>query len=359
MKKYFAMMIVVLMLLGIACSCKPKVTNEASSLNQGSDSSIVLNDEKRTSWDGALISAPTKVDSFDIPVLIGSDDTDMVNQKLYYNGDVYDSGYYSYIGKHNGRHYFVGYEKLDENYEYYGFICSCDENSENYGRFKGSYYDADRLFGPRPVMYNGLIYSWIDGELYSSDLMAREKKKLCSAKDHYMIDFISNGWVFSYGKNTAYNIKDGTMISVPMDAILGVDSKGIIYGYDKLPDEEAIELVTYNIASGKIDVVEKIENVSIIGRDDNGDVWAKITDGGSLFNIERLYKSDSDDVAFNRQNQWIVNGYYYYTLTPKDNDNRYVARFNLETGKAEYCPDIVCEATMGVNPHFWDYLRQK
>lgn len=357
MKKFFSLAVAILMLLATMCSCMPRnsANNDSSGIANADDtSSASASDEGGLHWMPEKIPTPIKVDSFDVPVIIGDNDVDVVNATLYYNGKSYSSGCYSYIGSHNGRHYFQGWENLKNDYANYGYVCSCDENYENFERYDGIHKEFSAEF----VMYNGLLYNWKKGDLYSYDIATKTEKLIYDgASDYYnRIDFISDDWVYTPEK-PAINVKTGETVNLPFKKTLGTDKDGLIWGYES--SEQVTRIQTYNKQTGDIKIVKELELAwgSEAQRDDNGDVWIRDNSSTLGYGYIKLFEFQGDDIAFARHDTHLSNGYYYYSYSPEGEEKSYLARINLKTGKTEYCPNIPFTCWLNVNPYFWGYFR--
>ena len=359
MKKIFSLAVAILMLLAAMCSCMPRnsANNDSSGIANADDTSSAASDEGVSYWMPEKIPTPTKVDSFDVPVIIGDDDTDVVNATLYYKGKSYSSGCYSYMGSYNGRHYFQGWENYENDYSNYGYVCSCDENFENFERYDGIHKEYSAEF----VMYNGLLYGWKKGDLYSYDIATKTEKLIYDGvSDYYTrIDFISDGWVYSPDK-PAINVKTGETVNLPFKKTLGTDKNGLIWGYDFINSGyKTIKIQTYNKESGDIKVIREIENLlgANVQRDDNGDVWLQDNSSALGYGYIKLFEFQGEDIAFHRDDAQLSNGYYYYSYSPEGEEKSYLARINLKTGKTEYCENIPFTCWLNVNPCFWGYYR--
>lgn len=354
MKKLALLLVFVMLLACALCSCSPKkpISVASSGIANVDDTSSV--GEERTQWKPEEIPAPTKVDGFDIPVIIGDDDTDVVNATLYYKGKSYSSGCYSYIGSHNGRHYFQGWENFKDDYANYGYVCSCDENFENFERYDGIHKEYSGEF----VMYNGLLYGWKKGDLYSYDIATKTEKLIYDGTPDYYtrIDFISDDWVYSPDK-PAINVKTGETVNLPFKKTLGTDKDGLIWGYEST--EQVTKVQTYNKQTGDVKIVKELELArgSEAQRDDNGDVWVRDNSSTLGYGYIKLFDFQSDDIAFHRDDANLSNGYYYYYYSPEGEEKSYLARINLKTGKTEYCENIPFTCWLNVNPYFWGYFR--
>lgn len=363
MKKTIALLTTLVMLFAIT-ACKPTDTGTQNSSNIPSSEQTNFD----TEWDMTKVSSPKSVDSFDIPVLVGvGGDVDVISNKLYYNSEVSNSGYFKYKGTYNGRHYFYGLEDYAEG----DIICSCDEKYEDFKKHS----DIPKQIDYTACLYNGILYNWYLYEkiLYAYDLQTNKLSVLLDASDKnygsMKIISITDGWILSRIETSshsesimAYNIQTGETLENPCpiscDGAVGTD--GILYGF------WADELASYDPVKGELTEIGGINAKSTYTNlmvDKNGDVWAlDYHEQGENHTVCKVYEAKSANSVqnYSLKSNKIINGWYYYEYEPENSDKKYLARLNLSTGETEYCKNIeVGNYPYYPTPYYWGKVQSK
>lgn len=348
MKKYFALSLAVLMVLGFACSCKPEISNEDSSLMQGGDSSVVLENEKDV-WDMSEVSAPVAVDSFEVAVLAQVGDPTSSDYNLYYNGKTYPCNFREYMGEYNGRYYFFGTDVKSRS----RFYSSCDKKYKDY---KVHQDFSDEIEG-NALLYNGKIYQRDKKGIRAYSVETKEWTTILdadAADGLGEITSIADGWI--YGEDIdiyALNIETGELIKRkrPQSAGVFVDGKNIGCGLES--NNYTNDIRIYDLINDELKKIDGINSWGVIV-DDNGDVWAEDYQRERETNIlRRVHKGIAKD-SVHAQYDNLTGGWYYYRYTLAGGDTKCVARLNLSTGEHQYCPEMIVESEdLRILPHFW------
>ncbi len=362
MKKATVWLITVVMFFTMT-ACQPTdISSKSSSSKPASEQTAGA-----IEWDMTKVSAPKAVDNFDVPVLVRiGDDTEIIPQKLYYDKEVLQSGYYEYKGTYNDRHYFFGLEDYSEY-----IICSCDKNYQNFEK----HYDITAQVKHDACIYNGVFYNWnlVEDTLYAYDLRTKERRILIdgSSKNYGLVNIISitDGWIFSSNSVSnkdniiGYCIQTGKIIerSSPILCVGAVGADGLLYGY--LCEDNNI-LASYDPVNDKLTNIEGINTQNEymgIMVDSNGDIWVRdYHQDGQNYTLRKVHAARSLNSVQKRTNlNRIVNGWYYYHYESDVSNQKKLARMNLSTGEAQYCKDIVVDIyNYEVLPYYWGYTHK-
>ncbi|MBE6789405.1 MAG: hypothetical protein E7539_07095 [Ruminococcaceae bacterium] len=348
-KQIFCALTAALLIFSFA-ACNSESVKE----NDSGESQISSQASEVTKWDITKLEKPTAVDSFDAAVIVYASDTDPANCTLYYNGESYDSGSYNYLGNFSGRYYFMGIENYSDDY---GFISSCDEDYRDFKKHK----DITEKIGYDALLYDGKLYNWQDNTLCAYDLQTNSLSTLTeNLADYATIDAITDGWVYSNYNNTthAYCIKTGEVIEKEHKST-EVASDGLLFGF-KYDAPNPVKIVSCDFFSDTVTDIKEAQAGDSLLCDDNGDVWAV----GENNVVYKMHDAKSADSANHVNNKWIANGWYYYRYRANDNKEYSLARFDLSTGKTEYCPDIIVSENSEPKPytvlnHYMGFNREK